>query len=152
MKKRLAKVIKICQNNFRRQERGITGCGSVWQSTWFGTMGPGVRIPPPRYLILTAAGVAQWQSSGLPSQLRGFDSHHPLQFMLIMCQQLSWIEHRPSKPRVGGSSPSWHMFFEYGGCGEVANTPDCGSGIRGFDPHHPPSFLSCFLVASGMRM
>ena len=25
------------------------------------------------------AGVAQWQSSSLPSWLRGFDSHHPLQ-------------------------------------------------------------------------
>ncbi len=26
-----------------------------------------------------SAGVAQWQSAGFPSQLRGFDSHHPLQ-------------------------------------------------------------------------
>ena len=30
------------------------------------------------------------------------------------------------------------VFLEYGGCGEVVNTPDCGSGMRGFDPHHSP--------------
>ena len=28
-----------------------------------------------------------------------------------------------------------------GGCGEVVNTPDCGSGIRGFEPHQPPHFF-----------
>ncbi len=27
-----------------------------------------------------------------------------------------------------------------GGRGEVVNTPDCGSGIRGFDSHRPPHF------------
>mgnify|MGYP007014991623 FL=1 len=26
----------------------------------------------------------------------------------------------------------------YGGIGEVVNTPDCGSGMHGFDPHIPP--------------
>ena len=26
-------------------------CSAVWQRTWFGTMGPGVRVPPPRPLI-----------------------------------------------------------------------------------------------------
>ena len=36
----------------------------------------------------------------------------------------------------------------HGGIGEVVNTPDCGSGMRGFDPHISPhweiysSFLS----------
>ncbi len=25
-----------------------------------------------------------------------------------------------------------------GGYGEAVNTPDCGSGTRGFDPHYPP--------------
>ena len=25
-----------------------------------------------------------------------------------------------------------------GGVGEVVNTPDCGSGMHGFDPHIPP--------------
>ena len=28
--------------------------------------------------------------------------------------------------------------FAYGGIGEVVNTPDCGSGMHGFDPHIPP--------------
>ena len=28
--------------------------------------------------------------------------------------------------------------FSYGGCGEVVNTLDCGSSMRGFDPHHSP--------------
>lgn len=27
-----------------------------------------------------------------------------------------------------------------GGRGEVVNTPDCGSGMRGFDPHHSPIY------------
>ncbi|CAO1612433.1 protein of unknown function [Brochothrix thermosphacta] len=31
-----------------------------------------------------------------------------------------------------------NYYYYYGGCGEVVNTPDCGSGMRGFDPHHPP--------------
>ena len=26
----------------------------------------------------------------------------------------------------------------HGGIGEVVNTPDCGSGTRGFDPHISP--------------
>ncbi len=26
----------------------------------------------------------------------------------------------------------------HGGIGEVVNTPDCGSGMREFDPHIPP--------------
>lgn len=26
----------------------------------------------------------------------------------------------------------------YGGIGEVVNTPDCGSGMHGFDPHISP--------------
>ena len=32
-----------------------------------------------------------------------------------VCQQLSWIEHRPSKARVRGSNPFWHTihFYEY---------------------------------------
>ena|GEM_PF-4245502 len=29
----------------------------------------------------------------------------------------------------------------YGGCGEVVNAPDCGSGIRGFDSHQSPHLL-----------
>ena len=30
------------------------------------------------------------------------------------------------------------MNISHGGIGEVVNTPDCGSGMRGFDPHIPP--------------
>ena len=30
------------------------------------------------------------------------------------------------------------MNMSYGGIGEVVNTPDCGSGMRGFDPHISP--------------
>ena len=28
-----------------------------------------------------------------------------------------------------------------GGCGEVVNTADRGSVMRGFDPHHSPHFF-----------
>ena len=28
--------------------------------------------------------------------------------------------------------------YKYGGIGEVVNTPDCGSGMQGFDPLIPP--------------
>ena len=27
---------------------------------------------------------------------------------------------------------------QHGDCGEVVNTPACGAGIRGFDPHQSP--------------
>lgn len=30
----------------------------------------------------------------------------------------------------------------YGGIGEVVNTPDCGSGMHGFDPHIPPHIVN----------
>ena len=32
------------------------------------------------------------------------------------------------------------MSISHGGIGEVVNTPDCGSGMRGFDPHISPHF------------
>ena len=31
-----------------------------------------------------------------------------------------------------------YHFNCHGGIGEVVNTPDCGSGMRGFDPHISP--------------
>ena len=31
-------------------------------------------------------------------------------------------------------------YVKDGGIGEVVNTPDCGSGMRGFDSHIPPQF------------
>ena len=33
---------------------------------------------------------------------------------------------------------SYTDFVINGGCGEVVNTLDCGSSMRGFDPHQPP--------------
>ncbi len=30
------------------------------------------------------------------------------------------------------------IYLCHGGIGEVVNTPDCGSGTRGFDPHISP--------------
>ena len=41
-----------------------------------------------------------------------------------------------------GSIPTTPVLnIKYGGCGEVVNTSDCGSDMRGFDSHHPPLFL-----------
>ena len=35
----------------------------------------------------------------------------------------------------------------HGGIGEVVNTPDCGSGMRGFDPHiSPHKWIITFLM------
>src|SRR5271163_1044884 len=43
------------------------------------------------------AGVAQWQSSSLPSWLCGFDSHHPLQRCAVLPR------HGQARPTGGGS-------------------------------------------------
>ena len=43
-----------------------------------------------------------------------------------------------------GSIPTARV-NNYGGCGEVVNTPDCGSGMRGFDPHHSPIYYFILL-------
>ena len=48
------------------------------------------------------------------------------------------VELRSPKPSV------WVQFLLpvfYGGCGEVVNTSDCGSDIRGFDSPHSPILL-----------
>ena len=48
------------------------------------------------------------------------------------------VELRSPKPSV------WVRFLLpvfYGGCGEVVNTSDCGSDIRGFDSPHSPILL-----------
>ena len=37
-----------------------------------------------------------------------------------------------------GSNPTTPAIYISGGCGEVVNAPDCGSGIRGFDSHQSP--------------
>ena len=46
----------------------------------------------------------------------------------------------PERSRVR-SPPPLLYFLIYGDRGEVVNAPDCGSGIRGFDPHRSP-FIS----------
>ncbi len=38
-----------------------------------------------------------------------------------------------------GSNPTTPAIC--GDCGEVVNAPDCGSGIRGFDPHQSPHLI-----------
>ena len=50
-----------------------------------------------------------------------------------------------SKTIDAGSNPAIPVLFfkkpfYYGDCGEVVNAPDCGSGIRGFDPHQSPFY------------
>ena len=35
-----------------------------------------------------------------------------------------------------------------GGCGEVVNAPDCGSGTRGFKSHQPPQIVYFVVGAS----
>lgn len=50
---------------------------------------------------------------------------------------------------VDGFLEAWYNTFRYiaglcsrcGGCGEVVNTADCGSVMRGFEPHHSPHFF-----------
>ncbi|VXB07064.1 conserved hypothetical protein [Bacillus altitudinis] len=40
------------------------------------------------------------------------------------------------------TAPANYMIHNiYGGCGEVVNAPDCGSGTRGFDSHQSPHFI-----------
>ncbi len=49
----------------------------------------------------------------------------------------------------------WCGFDSYcpchGGCGEVVNTSDCGSDIRGFDPLQPPLLLMGYSQAVRQR-
>ena len=73
-------------------------------------------------VVVTHAGVVQWQNPSLPSWSCGFDSHHPLHNARM---QLSWIEQLPSKQQVGGSSPSiraniWWMQLSWLECQVVA--------------------------------
>ena len=97
--------------------------------------------------------VAFVQPSSLPSWSRGFDSHHPLQYM---CLQLSWIEQLPSKQWAGGSNPSRHanFFLEFKkslvcvdnyrhhmvGIVQLVRASVCGTECRGFESHYPPHF------------
>ena len=101
-------IITLALRKTRKNKdaKNLRGVAQLGQSAWFGTRKSQVRILSPRLEIKssisqkTFAGVVQWQNTSLPSQIRGFDSHHPL-----LSLQLSWIEQRPSKPWVGGSNP-----------------------------------------------
>ena len=43
------------------------------------------------------------------------------------------------------------MSMSHGGIGEVVNTPDCGSGMRGFDPHISPHIEIKFITVDVMN-
>ena len=90
-------------------------------------------------VVVTRAGVVQWQNPSLPSWSCGFDSHHPLHNARM---QLSWIEQLPSKQQVGGSSPSIRA-KNMVDVAQLVRVPGCGPGGRRFDPDHPPHFLTC---------
>ena len=40
----------------------------------------------------------------------------------------------------------YYIVATYGEVGEVVNTPDCGSGMRGFDSHISPHFKKVELL------
>ena len=44
----------------------------------------------------------------------------------------------PTTPAIFKVRPIKNNY--HGDCGEVVNTPDCGSGMRGFEPHQSPFF------------
>lgn len=49
------------------------------------------------------------------------------------------VEHRPSKPRVAGSSPAGRAIVtDHGERSSAGRAPDCGSGGRGFESHRSP--------------
>ncbi len=37
--------------------------------------------------------------------------------------------------------------IDNGGCSSVGRAPDCGSGCRGFDPHHSPQTLQPLILS-----
>ena len=73
----------------------------------------------------------------------------PILFLiLIVAVVAKWLTHLIVVQAFVGSIPISRpiykylgIFFNYsGGCGEVVNAPDCGSGIRGFDSHQSPHY------------
>ena len=61
----------------------------------------------------------------LAPTFEGSNPSTPAIYFFGMCQQLSWIEQRPSKAWVGGSNPSWHTTIfkkPHGGCSSVGQS------------------------------
>ena len=85
----------------------------------------GGRESEPR-LPLFFAGVAQWQSSSLPSWLRGSDSRHPLQQQSegLPSSALHLQPIKGREPLTCGSS-------------SVGRAPPCQGGGREFEPRLP---------------
>ena len=101
------------------------GCGGIGRRTRLriqrlvrGGSSPSIRT-------IFFAEVAQWQSIALPR--RGSRVRVPSSAP-VMCLQLSWIEHRPSKAGVRGSTPFRHTNFLLG-ISQVGKAPDFDSGI-----------------------
>ena len=118
-------------------------------------------------------GIAQSGSApALGAGCREFESLYPDHFLVAIQMtkterlELNWIEHRPSKPRVAGSSPARRTRYsaitskrnmlwrrsrhthiirsleKHGGRSSVGRAPGCDPGGRGFKPHRPPQFLN----------
>ena len=104
-----------------------------------------LRVQRRRAGSLLCAGVAQWQSSSLPSWSRGFDSHHPLHCHgsgVGAVAQL--VEHQLCTLGVRGSNPL-RSTTRFVGESPSGKAPAFGAGIRRFESCLPSQF---FLPAS----
>ena len=90
-----------------------TGCSAVWQRTWFGTMGPGVRISSPRpdrkaqiVWAISSVGQSNRLITGR-SKVRVLDGppHNIINIKWNLARQFSWLERQPVTLEVEGSSP-----------------------------------------------
>ena len=67
-----------------------SGCGSAWLEHLLWEQGVAGSNPvTPTIFMFISAGVVQWQNTSLPSQIRGFDSHHPLDNFCHICVRSS---------------------------------------------------------------
>jgi hypothetical protein len=101
------------------------------------------------YLSPKCGSSSVGRASAFQAECREFESRLPL--LKNSCggyeQALvaQWIEQRSSKPSVAGSTPARRV-FQHGERSQVVKTPDCGSGIRGFDSRRSPLFKSLSLT------